>query len=353
MSKEQEQLKPDEIERRNSLKHSKPEVYEKIIKFDEKIRRGESVAIIHLQYDYACNFTCKHCSIKRLQGKKTGRKITINDVRGLSQQADELGLARFVITGGEPLMFKDLDALVEAINPCKFYINCDTNGWFLDDEKAKHLKSIGIDRIQLSLDSLCAEEHDAFRNKKGSYERTIKAIDSAKKAGLGLYVLTVATKQRLHSTEFVEFIKYLNNKGVAVYTSFAKPVGAWEGNFEGLIDKSDLEYMKELEKKYSIFTHLTPAYGLDAGCPAGRNILTISQSGDVLPCQYFQCSLGNIFEEPLKDIITRCMKLKVFNKNTCLLAEDRDFIKRCLVNGIYGKDLPVSYKDIFTDEDFE
>jgi len=350
---QQEQLKSDEIAKRNSLKQSKPYVYEKIVKFDEKIKRGESIAIIHLQYDYICNFACEHCSIKRLQGKKTARKITINDVRDLARQADESGLARFVITGGEPLMFKDLDALVEAIDPQKFYINCDTNGWFLDDEKAKHLKSIGIDRIQLSLDSLCAEEHDAFRNKKGSYERAIKAIDSVKKAGLDIYILTVVTKQRLHSEEFIQFIEYLNNKGIAVYANFAKPVGAWEGNFEGLIDKDDLEYMKELEKKYNIFTHLTPAYGIDMGCPAGRNIITISQSGNVFPCQYFQCSLGNIFEETLKDVINRCMKLKVFKKKTCLLAEDREFINKYLVNGVYGKNLPVFYKDLFTDEDFE
>jgi len=77
---------------------------------------------MHLQYDYICNFACEHCSIKRLQGGKMARKITISDVRDLARQADELGLARFVITGGESLIFKDLDALVEAIDPHKFYI---------------------------------------------------------------------------------------------------------------------------------------------------------------------------------------------------------------------------------------
>ena len=137
-------LKPEEQANRNKLKTEKPYVYEKMIKLGDKIRNGESIAIIQFQYNYKCNLKCEHCSVKRFQGKKNKRSFTIEDVKKLSQQADELGLARFVITGGEPLVFKDFDELVAAIDSQKFYINCDTNGWLLDDEKAKHLKSIGI-----------------------------------------------------------------------------------------------------------------------------------------------------------------------------------------------------------------
>ena len=51
-----------------------------------------------------------------------------------------MGLANIVITGGEPLTYPDFDDLVEAIDPSKWYIACDTNGWYLDEKKAKHLK---------------------------------------------------------------------------------------------------------------------------------------------------------------------------------------------------------------------
>ena len=102
-------LKPEELNKRGQLKREKPYVYEKIMKFDEKLKRGESIAIIQFQYNYACNFTCEHCSIKRFQGKKDDRQFTIPDVKNLFRQADELGLARVTITGGEPLVFKDLD----------------------------------------------------------------------------------------------------------------------------------------------------------------------------------------------------------------------------------------------------
>jgi len=350
----QKQLKPSEIERRNKLKAEKPYVYEKILKFDEKIRKGESIAIIQFQYNYLCNFRCEHCSIKRFQGKKDGKQFTLQDVKELARQADEMGLARFVITGGEPLVFADLDELVAAIDPQKFYINCDTNGWFLDEEKAKHLKSIGIDRIQLSIDSLDAEEHDKFRRAPGSHARCIRAIDAALNAGLDIFVQTVVTKQRIHSEEFIKFIEYFNKKGVGVFVSYAKPVGSWEGNYDVLVDKNDMKYMEELEKKYKVFTHLTPAYGLNMGCIAVKGMISITQHGDVLPCPYIHISIGNVFEEPLKDIVERGLKIKHFgeHRDTCLIAEDREFIKKYIVNGIYGKSLPVPYDEVFGKEDF-
>ena len=112
MSKE---LNTVEQGRRNYLKENKPHVYEKVMKFSEKVARNESIAIIQFQYDYTCNLRCQHCSVKRFQGKKEGRVFTIPDVRDFCRQADELGLANFVITGGEPLVFPDFDQLVEAI----------------------------------------------------------------------------------------------------------------------------------------------------------------------------------------------------------------------------------------------
>ena len=69
MSTQQGQLKSIEAEKRNLLKKEKPYVHKKIMKYDEKIKKGESIAIIQFQYDYTCNFTCDHCSIKRFQGK--------------------------------------------------------------------------------------------------------------------------------------------------------------------------------------------------------------------------------------------------------------------------------------------
>ena len=332
-------LKPAEENNRNKLKDEKPYVYEKMIKLEEKYKNGESIAIIQFQYNYQCNFKCEHCSIEPFQNHKEKKSFTMEDVRNLSKQADELGLARFVITGGEPLTFKDMYDLVAAIDPQKFFINCDTNGWLLTKEKAEHLKSIGIDRIQLSIDSLDSESHDEFRHKNGSHARAIAAVDIAKDAGLGIFIQTVVTKQRLHSDEFIQFVEYFNKKDFGVFVSYAKPVGAWAGNYDGLVDKEDMKYMEELEKKYNLFTHLTPGYGLKMGCIAVKGMISVTQYGDVLPCPYIHTSIGNVFKEPLKDILERGKNIKFFGEHvdTCLIAEDRDFIENYVAKRIYDK----------------
>ena len=352
MSCENQNLKADEQAKRNQLKELKPRVYEKVMQFSDKIARGESIAIIQFQYNYMCNFKCEHCSVKMFQGKNDRRSFTLDDVRELSRQADELGLANIVITGGEPLIFKDFDQLVEAIDPQKFYITSDTNGWFLDHERARHLKSIGVDNIQLSLDSLNAEEHDSFRRAPGSHARALRAIDAALEAGLNIILSTVVTHQRVHSDEFIEYLEFAKSKGVGTFVTYAKPVGAWEGNFDALVTRDDMKYVAGLADKYNVFTHLTPSYGMDLGCIAVKRMISLTQYGDVMPCPYMQTSIGNFFEEPLKDIIDRGMNIKWFGKHmdTCLIAESRYFIDNYLVP-TYGKKLPVKWDEIYGPED--
>jgi len=349
----QNDLNEVEQGRRNYLKENKPRVYEKVMAFADKIARGESIAIIQFQYDYACNLHCQHCSVKRFQGKKEGRSFTLDDVRNVCDQADELGLANFVITGGEPLVFPDFDKLVEAIDPQRFYIVSDSNGWLLDDEKARHLKSIGVDKIQLSLDSLDAREHDDFRHREGSHARAMRAIDACLNAGLNLILSTVVTHQRIHSEEFVQYLEFAKSKGVGTFVTYAKPVGAWEGNFDVLVTREDMDYMRNvLEKKYNVFTHLTPSYGLDLGCIAVKRMISITKYGDVMPCPYIHVSLGNVFNEPLKNIIERGMNIKWFGKHvdTCLIAESRYFIDNYVVP-TYSRELPVPMDDIFHKDD--
>jgi len=347
-------LKEEEIKKRSELKRKKPYVYEKVMKFEEKVRRGESIAIVRLVYDYRCNLHCEHCTEARMRGKKGKKSFTPSDVRELSKQADEMGLAHFVITGGEPLIFPDLEKIIDAIDPDKFYISVDTNGWFLDRDMAKYLKEIGVDKIQLSLDSLNEEEHDRFRRKKGAFQRCIRAIDAALEEGLHIIVQTVVTKQRARSKEFIKFLEFLNGKGVGVFVTYAKPVGNWEGNFDVLVEREDIEYVKELEKRYNVFTHFTPSYGLNLGCIAVKRMISITKYGDVMPCPYIYVSLGNFFKEPLRDIVERGLNIRFFGQyyDGCWIAENREFIKEYIVKRIYGKELPVPYNEVFDEKDF-
>ena len=349
MTIQQGQLTSSEIKKRNLLKKEKPCVYEKVIKYYEKFKKGESIAIVQFQYDYACNFHCRHCSISSFQRKRNGRFFTLSDVRELSRQMDEMGLAHIDITGGEPLVFPDLNELVEAIDPSKFYIQCDTNGWLMTDERAKQLKSIGVDKIQLSIDSFLPEEHDDFRQRSGSHERAVRAIDSIQKAGLSLHIATVITHQRAKSEEFVQFLEFAKNKGVAVSYIWPKPVGQWEGKFDILVTSDDIAYVENLTKEYNIFNHLTPGYGIDAGCIAVKRMISITKYGDVMPCPWMYFSLGNFFKEPLKDIVERGMGYFRKRSDICLVSNDREFINKYIVK-TYGKDQLVPIDQIFANE---
>lgn len=331
---------------RNKLKSNKPLVYEKVIKYN--------MPRIQFQASYICNFKCNHCSTKGVYNKDR-KLLSLENIKNVFNQADEMGISRVTLSGGEPLVMPELDQIIKAIDSNKFYIQCDTNAYLLNQEKADHLKTIGIDCIAPSLDSLNKDDHDSFRNKKGSYDKVLESINIAKKADLAIYIQTVVTKSRLHSKEFLDFLRYFNDQDVGVFVSFAKPVGSFSGHFDDLVEKVDIDYLQQLEGEYKVFSHLTPGYGIneERHCVASKNIFSLTAYGDILPCIYFYCSMGNILEEPLKDIYERCIRLKPFQKNTCVIADKSDnFIKDYLVNKIYGKNLPVSYKDVFIEGDF-
>jgi len=359
-------LTSDESNKRNQLKIDKPYVYEKIMKYEEKVKNGESIAILQFQYDYQCNFKCVHCSaddfmLKTLEERKKHadkRTFNIEDVKELSRQGDEMGLAHIVITGGEPLTYPDFDEVVAAIDPKKWYIVSDTNGWFLDDARAKHMKAIGVDKVQISLDSLNAEEHDEFRRKPGSHAKVMRAIDAAVNAGLNIILSTCVWKSRVKSAELEEFLAWSTKKGIGVYITLAKPVGSFAGQLDEVCDSEDIKYIDALEKKYNSFTHWTPGYGLDVGCIAMKKMVSISKYGDIMPCPYTHVSMGNVFVEPLKDIIERGLKVKLFSydkKETCYIGNiDHEFIHKYLpkYQDKYNEVEAAPYTEVFTDEDF-
>jgi len=359
-------LKSNELARRAVMREKKPRVFEKISNYTEKVSKGESIAILRLEYDYSCNFKCQHCcndnfmlnTLEKNEKYSSERVLTFEDVKSISMQGDEMGLANMVITGGEPLVYKDFDKMIEAIDPSKWYIACDTNGWFLDHKKANHIKSIGVDKIQISLDGLDEKQHDRFRQKPGSFKRVMIAIDAAKSVGLDINLSTVAWKSRVHSDEFEAFISWADKNGLPLYISLAKPVGAFARRFDEVCNSNDIKHIDDLCRKYSSFTHWTPSYGLDIGCIAVKRMITVTKYGDVTPCPYTHISLGSIYEEPLKDIVNRGLKIKMFSygvKETCFIGDiDHPFIADKLprYQDEYAGVHAAPYRVVFDDEDF-
>ena len=355
-------LSPSESSKRSELASRKPHVAAKLARVVEMEERGEISPIIRLEKSYLCNFQCTHCSAEYYMDRHLKkvfkivderRKIDLNDIRRLSREADEMGLARFVITGGEPLVMKDFDEVVAAIDPDKHYIVTDTNGWFLDHARARHIKSIGVEKVQLSLDSMIEAEHDAFRNKKGSYKRVMKAIDASLDAGLNLLLSTVLVKGRGKSEEFLRMCEFAKQKGVGLYVSYAKPTGSCSDHPEFVIDKEDADAVRELEKSYPVFTHMTPSYGSFKGCITVKGIITITSTAEVTPCPYIDFSLGNLRETSLRDILARGMRNPWLgpHRPDCLIGEDPQFIKIHTERTKGAVHLPLPWGHGFSDND--
>jgi MoaA/NifB/PqqE/SkfB family radical SAM enzyme len=341
-----------EIKNRESLQVRKPSAYQKIITHPEKIKRKECVALIQLQYDYTCNFKCKHCAIERFK-QQDSRSLTVADVKRIADQADAMGLASICISGGEPLIFPDLEEIINTIGSDRFVISVDTNGWLLTEEKARWLVERGVDRIHLSIDGL-EGHHDDFRGVKGSWGRTIQALEHCKKYGLGVIINIVATKSLISSGELIRQLDFLAQYEQHTSIIFAKPVGAFEQYKDEILDTKDIRYVQSLHRqlggKYNSSTHLSPNCGYEFGCMCFKRHLSITAHGDVLPCPWIPITMGNIFDEDLESIIKRGLGIKWFSydyKWSCLSGNrDMVFYKKIMPQIEQSDTYPADWKKI-------
>lgn len=348
------ELTQKEIARREKLQREKPRAREKILKYPERMERGECCAIVEILPSFACNLHCKHCSNAKFTPKD--RKMTLADWHSIAVQCDEIGIAQFNISGGEPLIFKDLDALFAAIMPEKFHISMSTNGMFLDAEKAKHLKKIGLDKIRISVDSIDEAKNALNRGNSTQFKCALEALENAKNAGLDATIQHCLTHQSVHEENFIKLLEYATQNDFIVDILPARAVGEWKGRYDLLLTDADGDFIRELHKKYPVIRwDMIPTYGQETACCRTVNgQLHITPYGDVLPCIFIQVTLGNVLDEPLKNIIDRGFNIRWFKApiSRCLSGMDMNFIQKYLSKVDTSKILPADYKDIFTAKDF-
>lgn len=344
----------DRSKTRERLKIEKPAVYKKFLDLDKIMSSGEKAPpVIEIAYRYDCNLKCQHCFAARFVKKE--KSLSLKDLEDLSLQAKEMGVYQFILQGGEPLFWPDFDAVVNAINPKEFYMGLVTNASLLNREKIKHLRSIGIDKIVMSLDSYDVVQYEKNRNRKGLFTHTIDMLLEAKKAGLRVVINALATKQNVRSPQLLALIEFAKKHELVVYVNFAAAIGNWEGRYDLLLDREDAEYIYDLNRKHEVIKRdIYPYMGVKVGCPALRSIVYITQYGDVLPCPFVHILIGNIFKEPLSLIIEKGMQIKWFKDRppVCLACEDMEFIKN-KISKTYGKPSPVSMDEIFSKDEFK
>jgi len=346
------ELTAEMLRNREKLREERPYVYEKLMKY---LQLGNDpsnpyCARIDWAIGYECNFSCKHCFAKAFVGRTENMRMTLDQIRQVAEQADELGVFMINLIGGEPLIWHDLFDIIRVLDPQRFRISITSNGWRLDKAMAERLVAAGVDRVCISLDSALPEEHDTFRGVKNAHERAVAAVRHALSAGLVTQVATCVTHQNLHSEGIQKLFAFTNELGVYMDLPVAAPCGEWLGKTDMLITEEDAEYIRSLRTKYPLIRRdIFPTPGMLGGCFAVKQTLYVIPSGDVLPCLLIHGALGNVFVDSLKTIRTRGLTIPVFNRYLpkCLAGEDREFIAQHISRTFNADTLPVPFEEFF------
>jgi MoaA/NifB/PqqE/SkfB family radical SAM enzyme len=153
------------------------------------------LAGVKLELTHACNLRCDFCYTDSPR-HTVARTPDLEDQvwREVTREATELGVIEAVLTGGEPLLRRELCLeLLERLARAEVSTVLNTNGWFVDRATATRLAEIPGLLAQVSVDGATAELHDSARGVRGSWRRAIAALDLLLARGVRVAAVTVAT----------------------------------------------------------------------------------------------------------------------------------------------------------------
>jgi MoaA/NifB/PqqE/SkfB family radical SAM enzyme len=313
-----------------------------------------SLRFMDIALDYTCNFHCQHCSALALDRGKKAEKLTLEDYRRVAGEAMAIGVCAFHFTGGEPSLRKDLFEIVKAFRPKENLISIQTNGWFADEKFLDAFRAAGGDIVCVSVDSAIAGEHDAFRNRQGSWQRAVAALTLAKQKGFQILMSSTVTHGNLGNGELDELVALSKKMGAILSLNLAVPAGEWRGQSDLLLDETD---RRKLDRLIADHSHVRTDFESNwkiRGCPAFKEKCYLSPYGDVLPCPFIQVSFGNVRSESLGQIRATALSHPYLQSYypICIAAEDRHFIEGAGCYGVDVSSLPISHKDspLFTSE---
>ena len=300
----------------------------------------------------ACNLLCDHCYLLAdnvqpsdqedaiLPGSTLSQDtLDFNQVQcGTGSAADELDTDTalkiideiaelnpnliLILTGGEPLLRKDLFDLSRHAAGKGMMVLLGTNACLIDDEMAKKLKDNGFSGIGISLDSVHPEIHDSIRGAKGSWEKAVEGMKACKRQGLEIQIQSTVFKKNYD--EVPELVAFANDMGARVFNLFFL---VCTGRGQDITDITSEQYEDALKQIYKLHSQYEGtmlvsakcaphyrriAYEMDpesalvkyysGGCPAGTNYCRITPEGDVTPCPYMETSCGNLREKSFAEI---------------------------------------------------
>jgi MoaA/NifB/PqqE/SkfB family radical SAM enzyme len=147
--------------------------------------------LVALNLTRRCNLNCAHCYLDAgTRDSDDSGELTTAEVKDLLDDIAALSDGTMVVfTGGEPLLRADLTELVGHASGLGLMAVIGTNGMGLNDRRVIALKEAGAQGVGISLDSLDAAGHDAFRGLPGSWMRVMAAIDACRRNDLRFQIL--------------------------------------------------------------------------------------------------------------------------------------------------------------------
>lgn len=282
--------------------------------------------LVALNITKRCNLACDHCYLdaKILKEGSSDElssdevKAVLNDIAALSPEC------LIVLTGGEPLLRRDIEDLIRHGASLGMMVVVGSNGITLSNQRVRALKAAGASGIGLSIDSLDPQKHDTFRGRKGAWLKTMQAIDACRAECLVFQLHFSVTDGT--ADEIDDMIGFAREVGALVLNVFFLVcTGRGEKYTDISADKYEMVLRKVAkaareEKRLMVRAKCAPhfkrialqmdpswpitsAHGYEAGgCLAGTRYARVGPSGEVTACPYIEQSVGTVRQQRFSTI---------------------------------------------------
>lgn len=273
-------------------------------------RPAPRVRVEHLDLHVAkgCNLRCSHCAV--IDGYAGGKQLGKEELLRAIDQLAEMDGASVALSGGEPLVRRDLPEILEYAAG-KAHVILTTNGMLITGEIAAQLARVGA-TIEVSIDGSCAEIHDRIRG-EGAFDATMRGIEHLAAAGIARSITFTTTITKVNVDDLEGIISLAERVGAGfVRFSPVQPVERAE-RYWGEVGLTPVQLRQayrflylELGKRTVEISGGFPGFVLDFAkgeqwCALGRT-LAFDPEGNIYPCQLFQhpdYRVGNIHEMSL------------------------------------------------------
>ncbi|MFO7788473.1 MAG: GTP 3',8-cyclase MoaA [Halospina sp.] len=212
---------------------------------------GRTITYVRISVTDRCDFRCVYCMSEDMEFLPRQQVLSLEEIARIARIFRELGVEKIRLTGGEPLVRKGIVKLVEDIGGLGLNdLAMTTNGSQLP-HMAHDLKAAGMDRLNISLDSLDAEKFRTI-TRTGDLNKVIRGIDSAVEAGFkGIKLNSVIMKNR-NDHEVLDLIEFARSRGIDISFIEEMPLGEISDHTRDETFCSSDEVREIIEQRYDL-----------------------------------------------------------------------------------------------------